>query len=116
MVYYFILQDGYICFDAKINKGTIHIQSLRNPLNFLNKFNDEDTKIIENKASGLKWGESFNSEWNFAQVRNTDNKSICYFGTDYTIIVVSLEEKYYKAQIGIENGRECKIIQEEDLI
>ena len=119
----------YICFEpnykfiaATSNKGTIHIWSLANTLKILNKNTEEETKIIENKTSGLKWlpnflgGEFFNSEWSFAQVRITDNKSICCFGADNTVIVVSTEGKYYKAQIDIEKGGECKIIQEEDLI
>ena len=119
----------YICFEpnykfiaATSNKGTIHIWSLANTLKILNKNTEEETKIIENKTSGLKWlpnflgGEFFNSEWSFAQVRITDNKSICCFGADNTVIVVSTEGKYYKAQIEIEKGGECKILQEEDLI
>ena len=119
----------YICFEsnyrfiaATSNKGTIHIWSLANALKVLNKVNDDNSKIIENKTSGLKWlpnflgGEFFNSEWSFAQVRITDNRSICCFGLDNTIIIVSTEGKYYKAQIDIEKGGECKIIQEEELI
>ena len=119
----------YICFEpnykfiaASSNKGTIHIWSLSNTLKILNKTSEENSNIIENKTSGLKWlpnflgGEFFNSEWSFAQVRITDNRSICCFGPDNTIIVVSTEGKYYKAQIDMEKGGECKIIQEERLI
>jgi len=119
----------YICFEpnyrfiaATSNKGTIHIWSLANTLKSLNKIGDNENTIIENKTSGLKWlphflgGEFFNSEWSFAQVRITDHRSICCFGADNTIIVVSTDGKYYKAQIDIEKGGECKIIQEEQLI
>ena len=119
----------YICFEpnykfiaATSNKGTIHIWSLANTLKILNKNTEEETKIIENKTSGLKWlpnflgGEFFNSEWSFAQVRITDHRSICCFGSENTIIVVSTDGKYYKAQIDMEKGGECKIIQEEQLI
>jgi WD40 repeat protein len=119
----------YICFEpnyrfiaASSNKGTIHIWSLSNALKCLNKNHEEESNTIENKTSGLKWlpsflgGEFFNSEWSFAKVRITDHRSICCFGPDNTIIVVSTEGKYYKAQIDMEKGGECKIIQEENLI
>ena len=117
----------YICFEpnykyiaASSNKGTIHIWSLAQTLKTLNKASD-DTNMIENKKSGLKWlpkfmgGEYFNSERSFAQVRITDQRSICCFGKDNTIIVVSTEGKYYKAQIDVVNGGDCKIIEEEKL-
>ena len=117
----------YICFEpnykyiaASSNKGTIHIWSLANTLKTLNKASD-DTNMIENKKSGLKWlpkfmgGEYFNSERSFAQVRITDQRSICCFGKDNTIIIVSTEGKYYKAQIDVVNGGDCKIIEEEKL-
>ena len=119
----------YICFEpnyrfiaATSNKGTIHIWSLANTLKSLNRIGDNENTIIENKTSWLKWllnflgGGFFNSEWSFAQVRITDHRSICCFGADNTIIVVSTDGKYYKAQIDLENGGECKIIQEEQLI
>ena len=117
----------YICFEpnykyiaASSNKGTIHIWSLAQTLKTLNKTSD-DTNLIENKKSGLKWlpkfmgGEFFSSEWSFAQVRITDQRSICCFGKDNTIIIVSTEGKYYKAQIDVVNGGDCKIIEEEKL-
>ena len=87
-----------------------------------NNNDDNHNNKIENKKSGLKWlpsflgGEFFNSEWSFAQVRITDQRSICCFGADNTIIVVSTEGKYYKAQIDMEKGGDCKIIEEEPLI
>ena len=118
----------YICFEpsykfiaASSNKGTIHIWSLYDLKN-TQKDNGEESNMIENKKSGLKWlpqflgGEFFNSEWSFAQVRISDNRSICCFGPNNTIIVVSTEGKYYKAQIDMEKGGDCKIIQEEQLI
>ena len=119
----------YICFEpnykfiaASSNKGTIHIWSLANTLKNLKKVNEDDSNLVENKKSGLKWlpnllgGEFFNSEWSFAQVRISDPRSICCFGQENTIIVVSTEGKYYKAQIDIEKGGDCKIIKEEQLI
>ena len=107
---------------ASSNKGTIHIWSLSNTLKSLSKNTNDDTSKIENKTSGLKWlpnflgGEFFNSEWSFSQVRINDQRSICSFGKDNTIIIVSTDGKYYKAKIDIEKGGECKIIQEENLI
>jgi len=119
----------YICFEpnyrfiaATSNKGIIHIWSLANTLKSLNRIGDNENTIIENKTSWLKCllnflgGGFFNSEWSFAQVTITDHRSICCFGADNTIIAVSIDGKYYKAQIDLEKGGECKIIQEEQLI
>ena len=119
----------YICFEpnyrfiaATSNKGTIHIWSLANTLKSLNRIGDNENTIIEKKTGWLEWilnflgGLFFYSEWSFAQVRITDQRSICCFGADNTIIVVSTDGKYYKAQIDLEKGGECKIIQEEQLI
>ena len=120
----------FICFElsnkfiaASSNKGTVHIWSLLHTLKNLNKtcgnYNDN---MIGNKTSRFKWlpsflgGNYFSSEWSFSQVRITDQNSICCFGADNTIIIVSTEGKYYKAQIDIEKGGDCKIIHEEYLI
>jgi len=119
----------YLCFEPNYrfiaetsNEGTIHIWSLANTLKSLNRIGDNENTIIEKKTGWLEWilnflgGLFFYSEWSFAQVRITDQRSICCFGADNTIIVVSTDGKYYKAQIDLENGGECKIIQEEQLI
>ena len=119
----------YICFEpsfkfiaASSNKGTIHIWSLANALKSLHKTTENENYRIQNKTSGLKWlpntlgGEYFNSEWSFAQVRITDSRSICCFEHENTIIIVSTEGKYYKAQIDLEKGGDCKIIEERKLI
>ena len=116
----------HICFSpdykflaASSNKGTIHIWSLSVTLKKLNKSVDTE---IENKTSGLKWlpgflgGGFFNSEWSFAQVRITDHRSICCFGSENSIIIVSTNGKYYKAQIDTEKGGDCKIVEEEQLL
>lgn len=116
----------HICFSpdyrllaSSSNKGTIHIWSLSQTLKKLNK---NVSNEVENKTSGLKWlpsflgGEFFSSEWSFAQVRITDHRSICCFGNDNSVIIVTTEGKYYKAQIDMEKGGECKIIQEEQLL
>ena len=120
----------YICFEpnlkflaASSSKGTIHIWSLSNALKQLNREESSETvEFVENKTSILNWlpkslgGQYFNSEWSFAQVRITDQRSICCFGADNTIIIVSTEGKYYKATFDVKNGGDCKIIQEEALI
>ena len=88
----------------------------------LKKLNKSVDTEIENKTSGLKWlpgflgGGFFNSEWSFAQVRITDHRSICCFGSENSIIIVSTNGKYYKAQIDTEKGGDCKIVEEEQLL
>ena len=119
----------YICFEpsfkfiaASSNKGTIHIWSLANALKNLNKTIDNDNNKIKNKTSGLKWlpsalgGEFFNSEWSFAQLRITDHRSIFCFEPNNIMIAVSTEGKYYKAEIDLEKGGDCKIIEERQLL
>ena len=86
------------------------------------KIGYNENEGVENKTSILKGlpnflgGEFFKSEWSFAQVRLTDHRSICCFGAENNIIVVSTEGKYYKAEIDMEKGGDCKIIQEEQLL
>lgn len=125
---------------ATSNRGTVHIWSLSTALkNFKKEVKDFETekgqidelraktenpekKSIENKRSifnvlpNFLGGEFFNSEWSFAQVRIKEQKSICTFGSDNTIIIVCSNGKYYKAKIPIENGGECEIIQEENIL
>lgn len=120
----------YICFEpnykfiaATSNKGTIHIWSLSKTVREFNKVPEgESDKNIENKTSILKGlpkflgGDYFNSDFSFAQVRISDQRSICCFGAENTIIVVSTDGKYYKAEIDLEKGGDCKIVQEEQLL
>jgi WD40 repeat protein len=116
----------HICFSpdfkllaASSNKGTIHIWSLANTWKKLNKNMENE---IENKTSGLKFlpnflgGEFFGSEWSFAKVRIADHRSICCFGSDNSVIIVSTNGKYYKAIIDMEKGGDCKIVEEEQLL
>ena len=116
----------HICFSsdyrflaASSSKGTIHIWSLAPTLKKLNKNVENE---IENKKSGLKWlpgflgGDFFGSEWSFAKVRITDHRSICCFGSENSIIIVSTNGKYYKAEIDLEKGGDCKIIEEQQLL
>ena len=118
------------------NRGTIHIWSLSTAMTNLKKKSgdneeennngkesdekqeDEEPKKIKNKKSIFKSlpnilkKDYFNGEFSFAQVRIKEEKSICTFGNDNTIIIICNNGKYYKAKIPLEKGGECEIIQE----
>ena len=55
----------------------------------------------------------FNCEWSFEHVRIKDQNTICCFDCDNTIIVVGINEIYFKAKIPIEKGGDCQIIQKQ---
>ncbi len=57
----------------------------------------------------------FSSEWSFAQFRIPDLKSICTFGPENTLIVISSDGKYYQASFDPKNGGECTKMQETSL-
>ena len=57
----------------------------------------------------------FNSEWSYAQFRINDLKSICAFGPDNSLIVVSSEGNYYQASFDPKTGGECMKIQEKNI-
>ena len=46
----------------------------------------------------------FNSEWSFAQFKVNGTKSICTFGPDKSIIVISNGGKYYQASFDSKVG------------
>ena len=118
------------------NRGTIHIWSLSTAMvNLKKKFGDieedknnkneidekqeegeqikiKNKKSIFNGLPKILKREYFNSEFSFAQVRIKEEKSICTFGGDNTIIIICNNGKYYKAKIPLEKGGECEIIQE----
>ena len=110
---------------ALSGKGTMHIWSLFKTLNSLEKIGDKESKeinLIENQTSNLKWlpsylgGNYFNSEWSFAQIREIDPESIFCFRNENTIIILSDEYNYYKYQIDLEKGGDCKKIEEKQFI
>lgn len=126
---------------ATSNRGTVHIWSLSTAMKNLKKKvtenetettsvseieekekNENEIKTIENRRSifnvlpNILGAEFFNSEWSFSQVRIKEQKSICTFGSDNTIIIVCSNGKYYKAKIPMENGGECEIIEEENIL
>ena len=128
---------------ASSSRGTVHIWSLSTALKNLKKkigdLEDEKEKEKDNKNEfgesqengevkkvknkkrifnvlpNILGGELFNSEWSFAQVRIKEQRTICTFGKDNTIIIVCSNGKYYKAKIPLEKGGECQIIQEENI-
>ncbi|MCQ2818257.1 MAG: hypothetical protein MJ252_13400 [archaeon] len=57
----------------------------------------------------------FNSEWSYAQFRINDLKSICAFGPDNSLIVVSSEGNYYQATFDPKIGGECMKTQEKNI-
>ena len=127
---------------ASSNRGTVHIWSLETTIknfrknskdNISDSKNEEENidnenivksrgKTIANRKSILKvlpsalGGDYFGSEKSFAQVRISEEKSICTFGEDNTIIIVCLNGKYYKAQMDLDKGGECKIIEEKEFM
>lgn len=136
---------SYICFDqqcklmaATSDRGTIHIWSMgscikksketpvvetadNTGLNHTQgRENNEEDSFPKNKNSILSSlpgiGEYFKSEWSFAQVRLDNQKSICAFGPDNTIIAITAEGRYYQAQIDMKKGGNCKILKEENLV
>ena len=127
---------------ASSNRGTVHVWSLETTIknfrknskdNISDSKNEEENidnenivksrgKTIANRKSILRvlpnalGGEYFGSEKSFAQVRINKEKSICTFGEDNTIIIVCLNGKYYKAQMDLDKGGECKIIEEKEFM
>ena len=120
-----------ICFDVGSNfvasssdKGTIHIWSLatahkklKEGGEILQNVDEEIKEIPKNQTSMLSkfLGGYFNSEWSFAQLRLDDPKSICAFGPNNTIVVVSSAGKYYQASFDMKKKGECNLIQENSL-
>lgn len=60
-------------------------------------------------------GTFFKSEWSFAKLRIDNQKSICAFGEDNTIIAITSEGKYYQATIDLKKGGDCVITKEASL-
>jgi hypothetical protein len=78
---------------------------------------EANTDIGKNQTSMLSkvFGGYFNSEWSFAQLRLEDPKSICAFGPNNTIIVISSLGKYYQATFDPKKKGECSLVQENSL-
>lgn len=125
-----------VCFDSSSkfiactsDRGTIHIFSLATVNKALNEGNGgheererekEEESVPKNQKSFLgkitkflKFPKGYwDSEWSFAQFRIPDLKSICTFGQDNTIFVISADGKYYQATFDPRSGGECTKIKE----
>ena len=83
--------------------------------------NNENTasnkkSVFGNFANFFNMGKKyFNSEWSFAQFKVNSPKSICTFGPDNSIIVVSNDGKYYQATFDPKVGGECTKVQEKNI-
>ncbi len=103
------------------DKGTVHVWSLATAHEKLKESGDEskgaNSDIGKNQTSMLSkvFGGYFNSEWSFAQLRLDDPKSICSFGANNTIIVISSLGKYYQASFDPKKKGECSLVQENSL-
>ena len=126
----------FVCFDNKnkfmaisSNKGTIHIFSMKgifekikendntinekNNKNNINESNQKNDELILPDNDKSFFG---NTEKGFAKVKtNSKTKNICSFVGKNMIIVISYDNKYYQAEIDIQKGGNCKIIEEKNL-
>ena len=101
------------------DRKTIHIFIINKEENKIEQ-NENENNLASNKksmfgnlANFFGMGKNyFNSEWSFAQFKINSTKSICTFGQDNTIIVVSNEGKYYRASFDPKAGGECKKLEE----
>jgi WD40 repeat protein len=109
------------------DRGTVHIWSLlktNKKLKEAESVNDikeeEIQELPKNQKSILRaipkflvGGTSyFEGEWSFAQLRLDHPKSLCCFGPDNTIIVLTSSGLYYLATYDVHKGGDCSIIQE----
>lgn len=120
---------------ATSDRGTIHIWSLSDynkqsketiqmiPDENINKNAKEEDEngTPKNNSSifknlpGFLTGGFFKSDWSFAQVRLSDQKSICAFVTDNILVTISSQGKYYEAKVDLKKGGDCTIIFETSL-
>lgn len=104
------------------DRKTIHIFNINKDAKAENTDNNEEAAT--NKRSvfgkianifGMNKQNYFNSEWSFATFKVNSPKSICAFGPDNSIIVVSNDGKYYQATFDPKRGGECVKTQENDI-
>lgn len=100
------------------DRKTIHIFSLKTQEEEKKEAEDaKNHKSVFGKITNFFGVQSayFNSEWSFAQFRISEVKSICTFGPDSSIIVVSADGMYYQASFDPKVGGECTKLQEKDI-
>ncbi len=130
----FHINSKYIA--ASSDRGTVHVWSLGTSLKKLTEVptdldkstltnlkdeveTNEEVEVPKNQKSFLKFlpFKIFDSEWSFAQFRIDDSNSICTFGSNNTIIVISSKGKYYQASYETgKKGGECILMQETSLV
>ena len=95
------------------DKGTIHIFHIKSR----GWDSGNNQKNMLGKIAGFLYlkKEYLDSEWSFAQFKIPNIKSICTFGPDDSIIVISSDGKYYQAKFDSRLGGECKKIQERNI-
>ena len=104
------------------NVGTIHFFSLSGIMKTLNEENEEkqndtqmseeepkNTKSLLGKIGGLFGVKSsyFDTERYFAKFRVQEENSLLGFGLENTIIVITMDGKYYKAAYDPKKGGDC---------
>ena len=105
------------------DKKTVHIFIInlddKNKIdkNDIEEINASNKKSVFGKVSnffgmGKKY---FNSEWSFAQFKVNSHKSICTFGPENSIIIITSDGKYYQVSFDPKTGGECKKIQEQNI-
>ena len=107
---------------ASSERGTIHIWSLSQSLEKLNKsgkykINEGDNKIsntgsVFSYLPSILGGKFFDNEWSFAKVRLDEPYSIFHFGLDNSLIIITSSGKYYKAKIDPKKSENCQILEE----
>ena len=103
------------------DKKTVHIFIISKEDKMENNDNEENSasnkkSMFGNFANFIGMGKKyFNSEWSFAQFKVNSPKSICTFGPDNSIIVVSNDGKYYQATFDPKVGGECTKVQEKNI-
>lgn len=113
------------------NAGTIHIFSLSGIMKVLKEDNNVDNKKGRNtsdeepknsksllgKIGGLLGVKSsyLETERNFAKYKVQEENSLLGFGYDNTIVVITIEGKYYKAAYDPKKGGDCCKIEEKNI-
>ena len=105
------------------DKKTVHIfiinkdENNKIDKNDIEEINASNKKSVFGKVSnffgmGKKY---FNSEWSFAQFKVNSHKSICSFGPENSVIIITDDGKYYQVTFDPKTGGDCKKIQEQNI-